>query len=178
MPTKTRQKNRRKLVSDDELSFLRRSYESGLVERSPVPGQADLDRYVRLIFYAMMNIAKDSDALLQARKLWRNHHRVLATLSTGDAHSLSELAIRNGTSKQALQKSIAKLAAAKMVKMEVNPLNRRAVSVKITPEGRKFRAVLDKSQHEGFARATAGIDRAELDAWERVMMRLVMADPE
>jgi len=178
MPTTTKRKIRRSLISDDELSYVRRSYANGQVERAGIPSQRDLDRYVRLIFFAMMNIAKDSDELLQARKLWRNHHRVLATLSTGDAHSLSELAVRNGTSKQALQKSIAKLAMTRMVKMEVNPLNRRAMSVKITPEGRKFRSILDKSQQEGFAKATEGVEPADLAAWERVMMRLVMAEAE
>lgn len=176
MPAKTKQTTRRYLISDDEIALLKKSHDASVAEASPTVTAGDIERYVRLVFFAMMYIAKDSDALLQARKLWRNHHRVLATLCTGDAHSLSELAVRNGTSKQALQKSITKLAAAKMVKMEVNPLNRRAMSVKITPEGRKFRSILDKSQQDGFAKVLHGFERSELDAWERVMMRLALSD--
>lgn len=94
----------------------------------------DLARYVRLLFFGLMNVARESDTLLLRKRLWRNHHRVLDSLSRGVARSLSELAVRNGTSKQALHKSIQGLLRANLVQVEVDPLHRRAKSVKLTPQ--------------------------------------------
>lgn len=101
----------------------------------PPVSKDDIERYVLLLFFGLMNVTKESDALLVRRGLWRNHHRVLDTLSRGVARSLSELANRNGTSKQALHKSIQGLLKAKLVQVETDPLHRRAKSVKLTPAG-------------------------------------------
>lgn len=133
----------------------------------------DIERYVGLLFFGLMNVTKESDALLVRRGLWRNHHRVLDTLSRGVARSLSELANRNGTSKQALHKSIQGLLKAKLVQVEVDPLHRRAKSVKLTPAGRRFEGVLDDCQHRPFFEVADALGHEKMEAWAEVMEALI-----
>lgn len=143
-----------------------------------VPDQdddGDLARYVSLLFFGLMNVSHESDALLIRRRLWRNHHRVLDALSRSVARSLSELAVRTGTSKQALHKSIQGLLRAKLVQVEVDPLHRRAKSVKITPAGRRFEATLDECQQGVFAHVAKDVGRERMEIWADVMERLMNA---
>lgn len=133
----------------------------------------DLARYVRLMFFGLMNVSKESDGLLIRRRLWRNHHRVLDSLSRDVARSLSELAERNGTSKQALHKSIQGLLRAKFVQVEVDPLQRRAKSVKLTPAGRRFEAQLDECQQRVFAEVADDVGKEKMEIWADVMERLM-----
>ena len=128
-----------------------------------------IERYTALLFFGLMNVTKKSDALLARRGLWRNHHRVLDTLSRGVARSLSDLAERNGTSKQALHKSIQGLLRAGLVQVEVDPLHRRAKSVKLTPAGRRFEALLDDCQHTVFREVTDIYGKEKMEIWAEVM---------
>lgn len=122
-----------------------------------------------------MNVAAESDAMLVRRKLWRNHHRVLDSLSRGVARSLSELAERNGTSKQALHKSIQGLLRAKLVQVEVDPLHRRAKSVKLTPAGRKLEAALDQCQERVLGAVYAKVGAEKMEIWAEVMAEIAAA---
>lgn len=141
----------------------------------------DIERYTLFLFFGLMNVTKESDALLVRRGLWRNHHRVLDTLSRGVARSLSELATRNGTSKQALHKSIQGLLKAKLAQVEVDPLHRRAKSVKLTPAGRRFEGVLDDCQHRVFYEVAETFGKEKMEIWAEVMEALAnvpVADPK
>lgn len=138
-------------------------------------GSDDLKRYVHLVWFALMNVAKESDVLLTRRKLWRNHHRVLDSLSKGVARSLSELAVRNGTSKQALHKSIHGLLRANLVQVEVDPLHRRAKSVKLTPAGRKFEAALDRCQESVLEAVAERVGQEKMEIWAEVMVEIAAA---
>lgn len=135
----------------------------------PPVSKDDIERYTALLFFGLMNVTKKSDALLARRGLWRNHHRVLDTLSRGVARSLSDLAERNGTSKQALHKSIQGLLRAGLVQVEVDPLHRRAKSVKLTPAGRRFEALLDDCQHTVFREVTDIYGKEKMEIWAEVM---------
>ena len=137
----------------------------------------DLARYVRLLFFGLMNVARESDTLLLRKRLWRNHHRVLDSLSRGVARSLSELAVRNGTSKQTLHKSIQGLLRANLVQVEVDPLHRRAKSVKLTPAGRKFEATLDDCQQRVFAEVAAEVGKEKMEIWAEVMAKVMEVPP-
>ncbi len=139
---------------------------------NPLVSRDDIERYVLLLFFGLMNVTKESDALLVRRGLWRNHHRVLDTLSRGVARSLSELANRNGTSKQALHKSIQGLLKAKLVQVETDPLHRRAKSVKLTPAGRRFETVLDDCQHRLFYEVAEAVGKEKMEIWAEVMEAL------
>lgn len=139
---------------------------------TPPVSKEDIERYTLFLFFGLMNVTKESDALLVRRGLWRNHHRVLDTLSRGVARSLSELADRNGTSKQAVHKSIQGLLKAKLVQVEVDPLHRRAKSVKLTPAGRRFEAVLDDCQHRVFAEVADRFGKEKMEIWAEVMEAL------
>lgn len=135
----------------------------------------DVDRYTRLLFFGLMNVSKKSDAMLRRRRLWRNHHRILDILSCGPVRSLTELAHIDGTSKQALHKSIQSLIEAKMVQVDVDPVNRRAKSAKLTPEGRRFEQRLDRCQHEAFYEVAAELGREKMQIWAEVMAAIAVA---
>lgn len=139
---------------------------------TPEVSKEDIERYTLFLFFGLMNVTKESDALLVRRGLWRNHHRVLDTLGRGVARSLSDLANSNGTSKQALHKSIQGLLKAKMVQVEVDALNRRAKAVKLTPAGRRFEAMLDDCQHRVFYDVVEKFGKEKMEIWAEVMEAL------
>lgn len=138
----------------------------------------DADRYTRLLFFGLMNVTKKSDGMLRRHHLWRNHHRILDILSRHTADSLTELARLDGTSKQALHKSIQSLVDSKMVRLEVDPENRRAKSAKITARGRRFEQQLDDCQHEAFRQVAGKLGREKMEVWAEVMAAIATAPTE
>jgi len=143
--------------------------------RQAVLPVSERKKYVSLLFFGLMNLTKETDKLLLRRRLWRNHHRVLDALSRDLARSMSELAERVDASKQALHKSIQGLVRAGFVQVEVDPLHRRAKSVKLTPAGRRFEGRLDVIQEDMMERVAAKMGVEAMQTWAVVMEEIAKA---
>ena len=98
---------------------------------------------------------------------------VLVPLLEEDGLRMGELAARARLSKQAMTTLVRAVEEAGLVVRELDPADGRAMRVRLTEEGRRFRPVAEQSLRELDELVRASLDDAELDRIVTALRKVV-----
>jgi DNA-binding MarR family transcriptional regulator len=126
-------------------------------------GKTSLGRLIMPVYRAFNVMAQEKYTMRGHAGLTTAHTLLLANLDA-DGTRIVTLADRIGTTKQFTGRLVHQLAERNYILMEPDPVDKRAVKVRITPEGLQFfeDACAVKTEIEDMFKAIIGTDQLEL----------------
>ena len=143
-------------------------------------GRLDLENYAfYLISHADLRYGQAMQAALAAHALSRPKWRTLAGLGDRNGQSIGELAAVTLLKRSTLSRIVEKLEREGLVRRQARPADRRNAEVHITPAGRKALRQILRVTGRQYARATAGLGRADVAALCRMLRHMLdnLRDP-
>lgn len=149
-------------------------------DATPPPGPArdlDLDAFVPYLVNVLANrLSTDLAAIYEARfGISIPEWRVIAHLASNRRVSVREIYARVAMDKVKVSRAAAALEAAGHVRKEVNPADRRLVSLELTPKGRRLYQAIVPLALDFEERTLAALSRDERDVLRRLVLKLLAA---
>lgn len=125
--------------------------------------------------FAHKSHLKNSDAVLDERKIGRAHHRILYTLARHPGSSVKELLSILGLTKQSISKVMRDLRERGLVDYEYGISDRRYRKLFLSEEGRRLERSLFEHLHGAMARAYAAAGDDAVRGYWTLMQHLMDA---
>lgn len=137
-------------------------------------GRLDLENYAfYLISHADLRYGQAMQAALTEHALSRPKWRTLAGLGDRNGQNIGELAALTLLKRSTLSRVVMRLEREGLVRRKPRPSDRRNAEVHITPNGRKALQQILRVTDAQYARATAGLKRAEVDRLCAMLRRIL-----
>lgn len=143
-------------------------------------GRIDLENYAfYLISHADLRYGQAMQAALARQSLSRPKWRTLGGLGHRNGQSIGELAALTLLKRSTLSRIVERLEREGLVRRKARAADRRNAEVHITAAGRKALAEILRVTGRQYARAAAGLTRAEVDELCRMLRHMLdnLRDP-
>jgi len=131
-----------------------------------------LNEALALMHFGFRKMIEEPDRLLLRRGFGRVHHRLLFFVARRPGLSVGELLAILDVTKQSVHRPMQDLVAARMMRAEVDPRNRRVKRLHLTPLGHDYEDKLSGIQRRLFARVFRERGAAVESGWRAVMEEL------